>query len=165
MRLAHRAGHALEVLDGPQADVQVELLAQRHVQRADAAADGRGQRALDRHRVFLQRIEGFLRQPLVRAVQAGGFFAGVHFHPVDFLVAAVGLGHRGIDDLDHHRGDVDADAVAFDERDDRVVRNWLARDDFLSVGRYPDMGCAHHYLSFVDSICVVLCRGNPHCRP
>ena len=38
VRLLHRGRHAVEVLDRAQADVQVEFLAQRHVQRADAAA-------------------------------------------------------------------------------------------------------------------------------
>src|SRR5690606_12046547 len=45
--LTHRRRNTLEVLDRAQADVQVELLAQSHVQRTDAAADGRRERALD----------------------------------------------------------------------------------------------------------------------
>ena len=43
-----RRGHALEVADRAHAGVEVEHLAQRHVQAADAAADRRRQRSLDR---------------------------------------------------------------------------------------------------------------------
>jgi hypothetical protein len=125
-----RAGHALEVAHRAHALVEVELLAQGDVERADAAADRGGHRALDGDRVFLQRVEGLLGQPDVAAVELGGFLAGIDFHPVDLLLAAVGLGHRGVDHLDHHRGDVHADAVAFDVGDDRIVRHWLAGDDF-----------------------------------
>jgi hypothetical protein len=42
-------GDALEPAHGPHAGVQVQHLAQRHVQRADAAAHRRGQRPLDPH--------------------------------------------------------------------------------------------------------------------
>ena len=69
--LLHRRGHALEVAHRAQADVEVELLAQRDVQRADAAADRRGQRALDRDDVVLAAICSVSsRQPDVRAVDA-----------------------------------------------------------------------------------------------
>jgi hypothetical protein len=45
--MLHRARNALEPAHRAQADVEIEFLAQRDVQRADAAADRRGQRALD----------------------------------------------------------------------------------------------------------------------
>ena len=51
----HRRGHALEVAHRAQADVEVEDLAQGHVEGADAAADGRGQRALDADEVVAGR--------------------------------------------------------------------------------------------------------------
>jgi hypothetical protein len=59
------------------------------------------------------------------------------------LLAAVGLGDRGVNDLDHHRRDVDADAVAFDVRDDGVVRDCLPGDDFLPALRDLDQTFAH----------------------
>ena len=58
----HRAGHALEVAHRAQADVEVEHLAQRDVERADAAADRRGERALDADEVLAER-----RRPSRRA--------------------------------------------------------------------------------------------------
>ena len=47
LRMLHRRRHAREVAHRPQADVEIEHLAQRDVERADAAADRRGERALD----------------------------------------------------------------------------------------------------------------------
>jgi hypothetical protein len=71
------------------------------------------------------------------------FFAGIDFHPVNLPGASVGLGNRGIDDLDHHRSNVDTDTVTFDERDDRVIRDGLPRNDFLAALRDFDQTCAH----------------------
>ena len=42
---------------------------------------------------------------------------------MDFLAAAVGFGHRRIDHFGLHWRDVQASAIAFDERDDRLVRH------------------------------------------
>src|SRR5690606_12480272 len=111
-RLAHGRRHPLEVAHGTQADVQVQFLAQGHVQGADAAAHRGGQGALDGYDVLTHGFQGFFGQPDIRAVDLGGLFAGVDFHPVDLALATVGLGHSGIHDLQHHRGDVLASAVA-----------------------------------------------------
>ena len=59
-----RRRHALEVAHRAHAGVEVEHLAQRHVQAADAAADRRGQRPLDGDLVVLDRLERVVRQPL-----------------------------------------------------------------------------------------------------
>src|SRR5699024_10568239 len=63
-------------------------------------------------------VEGVVGEVFVVAL-AGGF-TGVQAHPVD--LAARGLGGRTQDFLGC-RCDVGADAVAVDDRDDRVVRN------------------------------------------
>ena len=129
-RVLQRGRHALEVLHRTDALVEIEFLTQGDVQRTDAAADRGRHRTLDRNRVFLEGVEGFGREPLVRTVDAGGFFTGINFHPVNLLGAAVGLGDGGVDHLDHDRRDVDADAVAFDEGNDRIVGYRLSRNDF-----------------------------------
>ena len=99
-----------------QAHVQVEDLAQRDVERADAAADRRGERALDPDQVLLERLDGLVGQPVAGLVER--LLAGEHLFPLDRL--AVLLGRRVEHEL--RRGpDVDAGAVALDERDDRVV--------------------------------------------
>ena len=121
--LLDRRRNALEVLDRAQADVEVELLAQGDVERADAAADRRRQRPLDRHHVLAQDFERLGRQPDVGTIDPRRLLAGVDLHPLDLLLAAVGLGDRGVDHLDHHRGDVNAGAVSFDIGNDRLVRD------------------------------------------
>jgi hypothetical protein len=143
VRLLHRRGNALEILDRPQADIQIEFLAQRHVQRADAAADGGRERALDRDHVLARGLQRFLRQPHVRSVDPGRFLPGEDLHPVDLLLAAVGLGHGRVHHLEHHRRDVDTGAIALDVGDDRLVRH-LERHvgvdgDLLALGRDLDV--------------------------
>ncbi len=62
-------GHALEVAHRAQAHVEVEHLAQRDVERADAAADGRGERPLDADEVVRERVEGLVGQPAVELLE------------------------------------------------------------------------------------------------
>ena len=55
LRRLDRARHALEVTHRAQADVEIEQLAQRDVERTDTAADRRRQRSLDADQVFGER--------------------------------------------------------------------------------------------------------------
>src|SRR5207245_9461556 len=64
--LLHGGRDPLEVAYGPDAGVQVEHLAQRDVERADPAADGRRQRPLDRDPVRPDRVKRRLRKPAIR---------------------------------------------------------------------------------------------------
>ena len=59
-----RRWHALEPADRPQAHVQVEDLAQRHVQRTEPSADRRRQRALDADQVLAEGGKGVFGQPV-----------------------------------------------------------------------------------------------------
>ncbi|MNF77114.1 hypothetical protein D3C84_592520 [compost metagenome] len=147
LRLLYRARHAFEPAHRTQADIQIQLLAQSHVQGADAATDRRGQRPLDGNHVVTHRVQGFLGQPGVLVVHLGSLLAGVDLHPGDLALAAVGLLHGGIDHLDHHRTDIDTDAVAFDERDDRVVRHIQGHvgidSDLVTARRHLDLLISH----------------------
>ena len=151
VRLLDRRGNAGEPAHRAQADVEVELLPQRHVERADAAADRRRERPLDRDHVVLQDFERLLGEPDVGAVDLGRLLAGVDLHPVDLALAAVGLGHRGVDDLDHHRRDVEARAVALDIGDDRLVGDVqaviLVDGDLFAAGRDLDVLVLGHGVS------------------
>jgi predicted phosphoribosyltransferase len=80
-----------------------------------------------------------VRQPDVGSVDLGRLLAGVDLHPVDLPLAAVGLRDRRVDDLDHHRRDVESRAVALDVRNDRRVGDGeaviLVDGDLLATGR------------------------------
>ena len=76
---------------------------------------------LMRHHEVAQRGQRLVGK--ARAVDLGGLVAGEDLDPRDPALAPVGLLDRGIHHLEHHRRDVDADAVALDEGDDGIVRN------------------------------------------
>ena len=83
--MLHRRGHALVVLHRAHAAIEIENLPQRNVQRANAAADGRGQRAFDRDAKFANRVHGVIGQP---GIELGfGFFSGENFVPRDAALA------------------------------------------------------------------------------
>jgi hypothetical protein len=88
----------------------------------------------------VQRLFG---QPDVGAVDLGRLLAGEDLHPVDLALAAVALGDRGVHHLQHHRGDVEAGAVALDVRNDGLVGH-VEREvgidrDLLAAGRHLDV--------------------------
>ena len=109
-------GHAGEPPDRAQAHVEVEDLAQGHVQAADAAADGRGQGALDPDEVVTERLDRLVGQPAARLVER--LLPRQDLLPGD---GAAVLGGRRIEDQLGGGPDVDAGAVALDERDDGLV--------------------------------------------
>jgi hypothetical protein len=98
-------------------------LADGDVKRSHARRDRRGQRPLDADDEVAQGVQRLLRQVVLLAVEFLRLLAGVDLHPGDLAPAAVGLAHRHVDHPPHHRGDVDADAVALDERHDGIVRD------------------------------------------
>ena len=117
--LLHRAGHALVVLHRPHAGVEVEDLAQRHVQRTNAAADRRGQRSFDGDAQIARRGDRVVGQPAGELAE--GFFAGKDLKPADGALAAVGLFDCGVEDSLRGLPDVAAGAVAFNKRNDGIV--------------------------------------------
>ena len=101
-----------------QAHVEVEHLTQRDVQRADAATDRRGERALDADEVLAERVDGLVGQPRAGGVER--LLAGEHFLPRDRLAVLL---RGGVHDELRGGPDVDPGAVTFDVRDDRLVGN------------------------------------------
>jgi hypothetical protein len=81
--------HALEPAHRPQADVQIQQLPKRDVERPDAAADRRRQRTLDANVVLAERVDRLIRKPRVELLEA--LFAGVDFLPRDLPRAANAL--------------------------------------------------------------------------
>ena len=72
--LLHRRRHALEPAHGPQADIQVEQLAQGHIQAAEPAAHRGGERPFDADEVVAEGLHGIVGQPAAGFVE--GFLAG-----------------------------------------------------------------------------------------
>jgi len=99
---------ARQVVDRPEVGVEAEGLAQAHVDAREAGADGRRERALEAHRVALDRVEERVGQR--GAVALERHHARVVPFPLD-------LGARGRQDPDHGRRHFGPDAVAGDERD------------------------------------------------
>ena len=138
--MLHRRRHALEPAHRPQAHVQIQQLTKRDVERADAAADRRRQRTLDADVVLPEGVDGLVGQPGVELLEA--LFAGVDFLPRNLPLPAERFLDGGVQHAHAGAPDVGTGAVAFDERDDRIVRH-----DELSV--LARDGCAHKVLGQV----------------
>ena len=136
--MLHRARDADEPAHRAQADVEVEELAQRHVERADAPTDRRRERPLDADEELPEGGDGFLREPVPEAIER--LLARVDLAPGDTALAAVGLGDRRVEREARRLPDVGAGAVALDEGDDRPVGHHqpavAAHADRLPVGRH-----------------------------
>jgi len=145
LRLAQRAGHAFVPSHRAHARVQIEHLAQRHVQASEAPADRRRERPFDPDQEFAQGVECFLGQ-VIAVIQAGRFLARVDFHPGDLALAAIRLFDRRIPDALGGQHDVAPDAIPLDERDDRAIGNAvsaLQAGDFFPVRGDNDMLVGH----------------------
>ena len=114
-------GHPLEVANRADAGVQVQLLAQRHIEGADTTTNGRRQRAFDSNEVFFDVAQGSGRQPLAGLIE--GLLAGEHLVPVDFALAFIGFFNGSVEDADGGGPDVGANTIPFDIGDNRIVGN------------------------------------------
>ncbi|MNS57298.1 hypothetical protein D3C72_901810 [compost metagenome] len=148
-----RARGPFVVTNRTQADVEIQLLTQGHVEGANTATDRGGQRALDGHAVFTNEIQGFGRQPGTFAIDMSRFLAGINLHPGDLALALVGFLDRSVHHVQHGRGHVHTDTIPFDKRNDGVVGNvQLAAGidcDFLTLGRDNYFAFHRHLLTSV----------------
>ena len=129
LRMLHGARNASEILHRAQANVKVEDLTKRHVERADAATDRSGEWAFDSNEIFAECGECVFRQPSLAEVgdlvliHVEGFFASKHLEPRNFACATVSFFHSGIQYAHGRFPDVAACAVTFDERNYGMIRN------------------------------------------
>jgi len=121
LRVFHRRGDSREILHRAQAHIQVEHLAQRDVEGADAATDGGRERAFDADQVFLEGRDRVIGQPGIKLVP--GSFAGIHLEPGNPALAVVGLPDRRVKHALAGGPNIGARAVAADERQYRVGRH------------------------------------------
>src|SRR5690606_16454748 len=131
LRLLHRARDAVEIAHGAKADVHIEKLPKRNVQRADAAADRRRKRALDADEILTECLNGLVREPVLEILKR--FFPRVHLVPSDRTLAAIGFLDGGVEYT--HRGspNITPGAVSLNERNDRTVT-----DDEYSIVPHTD---------------------------
>src|SRR5262249_44856407 len=101
------------------ADEQVEHLTEGDVERSNAAADRGRQGAFDADEVLAEGLHGVVGKPRLESVEA--LLTGVNLHPRDLAPAAVRLFDGRIQHAYAGAPDVRARAIAFDERDDRIV--------------------------------------------
>ena len=148
LRSLNRAGHAGKILHRTQTHIQVEHLAQRHIQRADASTHRGRQRTLNAHQELTESLDGVVRQPVVEALEA--LLSGEDFHPGNLALATIGLGHGRIHHP--HRGgpDIRAGTVTPDKGNNGLVGNveLAVLDADLAAVRDGTGGVGHVGCSF-----------------
>src|SRR5215470_9366026 len=138
--MLHGRRYALEVLHGTEAHVEIQDLAERHVQRAEAFPHRRGERALDGDQILADDVEGLVGKEVrgtLAAVHRLRLLARVHLGPSDLPLATIGLLDGGIEHAHGGGPDVGASAVALDEGDDGMIRHLqlaVADGDLLAGG-------------------------------
>ena len=141
LRVLDGRRRALEVAHRPHAGVQIEHLAQRHVQAADAAAHRRRQRPLDGDLVLLDRFERVVRAATRRSAPCA-FSPASTSNQTRRRLPPYAFGDRGIEHAHAGAPDVGAGAVAFDEGNDRIVGNdELAVLDVMAVPSVGGLRC------------------------
>ena len=84
--MLHRRRHALKILQSAQANIQVEHLAQGHVQRTNPT-DRRRERSFDADEIFFKRLNRVIGQPVVEPLER--LFTGKNFKPTHLALAAI----------------------------------------------------------------------------
>jgi len=143
LRMLYGRGHAGEPLHRAQADVEIEHLAEGHVEGTDAAADRRRERSFDAHQIFLEGFDGVIGQPVVELLEA--FLARKDFKPGDLALAAIGFRDGRIEHAHAGGPDVGTGAVAADEGENGVFRNgkFAVRDGDFTAGGRRDVFIGH----------------------
>src|SRR4029079_15096854 len=111
-----RRRRALEVADRAHARIEIEHLAQRDVQTADAAAHRRRERSLDGNLVGADRLQRIVRQPL--AVLVLRLLSRWNFEPDSLFLPGESLLNGGVENPDARAPDVGTGAVTFYIRND-----------------------------------------------
>jgi hypothetical protein len=99
-------GHPVQVADGPHRRVQIQLLAQPHVDGDEALADRRGAGPLQGHLQAADGVERLAREHVEAALERRE--AGEALHPLDGRA-------RRREDAANRRGDLRSDTVAGNE--------------------------------------------------
>lgn len=120
-RSLHGSFNAVEIAHRAQADEQVQILTQRNVQAADAAAHGGGEGALDADQVGPEGFHRLIREPCTQVVK--GLLPGKNFIPGNGTLALVSFLHGRVNHPGSRRPDFRPGSVTDDEGNDGPVRN------------------------------------------
>src|SRR2546425_12022800 len=96
-------------------------LAQGDVEGSDSPSDGSGQRALDRHAVCPNGVQGGIGKPAPDLLE--GFLARQPLEPIDLALPAGHFPDGGVEHAPGGTPDVGPGAVTLDEGDDGVARD------------------------------------------
>ena len=118
-RCFHRRMNALIPTDRTQTNIQIQSLAQSHVQRTDSTADRGRQRPLDADQIFLESLHRFIRQPRTCLVESA--FARQHFFPFNPTFAAVCFLNSRVHNGLHRRSHFRSYSVSGNIRYDRHI--------------------------------------------
>ena len=121
LRGFHRGFNSLEVAHRAHAAVEVEPLAERHIQRTYTLAHRRSQRSLDTNQQVAESFHGLIGQPGTHRIKS--FLAGQHLLPNKSALIAIGCAYRGINHALGSAPDIRAGAVADDMGDDGEIRH------------------------------------------
>ena len=114
-------GTPVKYWTGRRQTIQIKQLPQRHVERADPAADRRRERAFDAHKIFAKRLDRVVREPFVKFILRG--LPCENFEPRNLFLPAVCFLDRGVEYADAGRPDIRAGPIASDEWNHRPVRH------------------------------------------
>src|SRR5580698_621679 len=121
LRMLHWRRDAPVVLHGAHAAIQIENLTQGNVQRADPAANGRGQWAFDADTQIAECSNGLIGKPCLEPVHR--LLAGKYFVPGHAALSVVGDIHSSIEDTHRSLPYVASGTVALNKGNDGVIRN------------------------------------------
>ena len=114
LRFFHRRNYASIPTHGTQAHIQIECLAQRHVQRTDTAADRCSQRSLNTYLISAECFHRFFRQPGTRFIKCP--LTCQHFFPSDAPAVSIGFLQGCIHHSLHGRSDLCPYSVTCNKR-------------------------------------------------
>ena len=113
LRIFQRRNHSLEPAYRTQTDIQVECLAQSHIQRTDSPAYRSRQRSLDTYQVFAESLHRSFRKPFSRLLVS--FLSCQDLHPLNGTLAFISQFHSLVHNLLTSRCQFRTDPVAFNK--------------------------------------------------
>ncbi len=153
----HRGRHALIPTHRTLANVQVQQLAERNIQRTDTAANGSCERAFDAHQKLAERFSCFIGQPALEHLKR--LLARVHFHPMDLAFPAIRLLHRRIEHTHRSAPNVASRAIALNKRNDRIIGNIqlpIFNGNLRPACGDRNVSVCHAYLFFLWRFCRII---------